>query len=94
MINGAETKEGTIYATDDEELKRMVLEADRYHNDEFQPPFQDIYDLLKQKLSSKDSNSSVLSMIHQEVWPLELTMVDIVGLRCLKGLGCFLFLIR
>lgn len=44
ILHGASTSEGTIYATHDDSLKRIVKEADNFHNNEFQPRLQTIYD--------------------------------------------------
>ena len=45
IVSGAETPEGTIYATEDQRLKDIVNKADDYHNSRFQPAMQNIYDL-------------------------------------------------
>ena len=45
ILEGAETSEGTIYASEDAELRDIVKRADVFHNEEFQPRMQKIYDL-------------------------------------------------
>ncbi len=45
ILEGAETEEGTIYATDDQVLRDIVNESDAFHNDQFQPEMKTIYDL-------------------------------------------------
>ena len=46
ILNGAETDEGTIYASKDKSLRDIVVQADAFHNDELQPRIQKIYDLM------------------------------------------------
>lgn len=46
ILEGARTEKGTIYATQSEALKKIVIEADGFHNDEFQPRIRKIYDLM------------------------------------------------
>ncbi|MBE9537164.1 MAG: hypothetical protein IMF07_08290, partial [Proteobacteria bacterium] len=44
ILKGAETNMGTIYAAKDETLKAIVREADKKHNNEFQPAIRSVYD--------------------------------------------------
>ena len=44
-MEGAETEEGIIYASTDPELRNVVTQADSFHNDQFQPAIQGIYEL-------------------------------------------------
>ncbi len=46
ILKGAKTAEGTIYATESDVLKRIVREADGFHNNEFQPRIKKIYNLM------------------------------------------------
>jgi len=48
IINGAKTAEGVIYATKDGELKKIVSDADIFHNDEFQPRIAKLRKLKKE----------------------------------------------
>ena len=45
--NGAETDEGKIYKAKDENLIKIVEEADNFHNNEFQPRMLEIYQIMK-----------------------------------------------
>jgi methyl-accepting chemotaxis protein len=49
ILNGAETDEGTIYATEDEALRAIVTKADNFHNDEFQPRMMNIRDFMSEE---------------------------------------------
>jgi len=44
MLNGAETDKGTIYAVKKPALRKIVNEADKTHNERFQPVIQQVYD--------------------------------------------------
>lgn len=48
ILNGAEIEAGTIYATTDETLKKVVYETDKFHNDEFQPRLEKIRDNMSE----------------------------------------------
>ena len=50
ILEGAETPEGTIYASTDPELRAIVTQADGFHNKQFQPPIRAIYDLSREKI--------------------------------------------
>ncbi len=44
ILNGATTDEGIIFATKDVILQKIVTQADSFHNNEFQPAMQSVYD--------------------------------------------------
>ncbi len=48
IIKGGDTKIGRIYATTDKSLEEIVIKADKYHNDEFQPRIINIFKIIKQ----------------------------------------------
>ena len=61
ILNGAETAEGTIYATTDETLQKIVNDADKFHNDELQPRIEKIHELAIEELSLKKESSEVMT---------------------------------
>ena len=79
ILQGAETDEGRIYATESEALRRIVKEADTYHNDQFLPRIKGIYDLIQQKLSGKIIDEDKLSRLDEEA--------DAVGEKMLAMIG-------
>jgi methyl-accepting chemotaxis protein len=51
IMNGAQTSGGVIYAAKNQELRATVKQADEFHDAEFQPPIQEIYDMMKAKFA-------------------------------------------
>ncbi|MEG3637620.1 HAMP domain-containing methyl-accepting chemotaxis protein [Magnetococcus sp. PR-3] len=49
ILKGAKTPKGTIYATDNATLRRVVAQADQFHNKEFQPRLVKIRDMKLQQ---------------------------------------------
>jgi methyl-accepting chemotaxis protein len=47
ILEGAETEKGTIYRSENTELRSIVEQAGRFHSEEFQPRIQKLYELSK-----------------------------------------------
>ncbi|RMF89041.1 MAG: methyl-accepting chemotaxis protein [Nitrospinota bacterium] len=58
ILNGAETEAGTIYATSDPALRSMVQDAERMHDDAFQPKIAQLYDLVKEELLAQKAQAA------------------------------------
>jgi len=67
IIHGAETEEGTLYATSDERLKDIVTKAESLHNEKFLPPIASIYELKRQELSGGSIVKEKLSQADEQV---------------------------
>ncbi len=48
IIKGGDTKIGHIYATTDKSLEAIVLKADKYHNEKFQPRINEVFKISKE----------------------------------------------
>ncbi len=59
ILNGATSDEGIVFATKDAMLRKVVSQADSFHNNEFQPAIQSVYDESKSifQLKSKRHQS-------------------------------------
>lgn len=71
IVKGAEVDGNTIIATDNNELKRLTEEADRFHNEKFQPAAQLLMGygvkLLEQKANSNESMSRMEALYDEVV---------------------------
>ena len=63
MLNGADTDEGKIFKTDDENLRKIIQEADNFHNNEFLPRIEQIYIIMKQVHSGDINIKSTATQI-------------------------------
>ncbi len=54
ILQGAMTEEGMIYAAKDEKLKKIVNEADGFHNNEFQPRVKKVYELMGEEFKLRE----------------------------------------
>ncbi len=79
VLNGAETENGTIYASKDKKLRDIVIRADTFHNDQFQPRIKGIYDLSMKKVSGLQINEERLRQLDKEA--------DEIGEKMLVMLG-------
>ncbi|MEW6593605.1 MAG: methyl-accepting chemotaxis protein [Thermodesulfobacteriota bacterium] len=79
ILEGAETEEGTIYATTDPHLREVATKADSAHNQEFQPRIKEIYEIMGQKLAGSAIDEARLQQLDREA--------DAVGARVVKELG-------
>ncbi|MEW5725547.1 MAG: methyl-accepting chemotaxis protein, partial [Thermodesulfobacteriota bacterium] len=55
ILNGADMKEGRIYAAADEALRGIVRQADEYHNQKFQPGIKTVYDLKLSEFQTRET---------------------------------------
>lgn len=65
MLKGADTKDGKVYATSDEKLRKIIEEVDEIHNKDFGPRIQKIYDLRKEVFSGKVRMAAVAAELHR-----------------------------
>jgi methyl-accepting chemotaxis protein len=65
ILNGTETSEGTIYATENEGVKTILENAEGIHNDQFLPGIDKIYRLKKTLLTSNQSDEKIVSALHE-----------------------------
>jgi methyl-accepting chemotaxis protein len=79
ILEGAETEEGIIYPAEDEKLRKIVMEADRFHNEEFQPGIKKIYDLMVEKLSGGSVSEENFEKIDEEVDTVGEKMLTMIG---------------
>lgn len=63
ILGGAETEMGTIYAAKDEKLKQIVKDADKFHNERFQPELQKVHDLKGEQIAlTAERETAMLKM--------------------------------
>jgi methyl-accepting chemotaxis protein len=63
ILHGAKTSEGTIYEAESEELKNIVRKADDFHNSQFQPRIQTLFNSKQEQFRRNgDLNSSMIQM--------------------------------
>jgi methyl-accepting chemotaxis protein len=79
ILEGADTDEGRIYPSKNEKLKQIVKEADYFHNNEFQPRVENIYNLMGQKLSGKNISREMLEKNDSEADAIGETMLEMLG---------------
>ncbi len=82
ILNGAQTPEGTIYATDDENVRKILIDADQVHNNKFTPLIAQIHAIRKDALrrgSISPDNQSLLHATDDEA--------DAVGEKLMETLG-------
>ncbi len=65
ILNGADTPEGRIYASDDEDVIRLLEKADSIHNNQFLTGIEKIYNLKKELVSSGHPGSETLKTLHR-----------------------------
>ena len=75
ILHGARTEEGMIYAAKDDGLKKIVIEAGRFHNEEFQTRIKKIYDLMIEEYTVRQQLTEVMASFEGEfariVWLAE-----------------------
>ncbi|MCF6248733.1 MAG: methyl-accepting chemotaxis protein [Desulfobacula sp.] len=79
ILKGAQTEEGMIYRAKDEKLRKIVEEADAFHNKEFQPRIKKIYEIMTQKLSGGLFTREELEKFDREA--------DVIGKKMFKMLS-------
>jgi len=80
ILNGAETEEGTIFATNDESLKRIVEKADKFHNEEFLPRMKMIQQIMNNIIVNNDfSKKNDLNLIDSEADEIGEKMLEMIG---------------
>lgn len=57
ILNGAETEEGTIYASKDESMRQIVAKASKIHKEEFIPGIIKAHELIKLKIAQPERKS-------------------------------------
>jgi len=84
ILNGADTSEGKIYKTSDQNLRKIVEEADHFHNKEFQPLIEEIYNIMKKGHSGQINlkSASVQTELHRAD-----SGADEVGHKVMEMLG-------
>jgi methyl-accepting chemotaxis protein len=66
ILNGAETEEGRIFATDDPRLRSVVEESVELHKAKFIPKINGIKKLIEDKLSGRDIDHDELETLDNE----------------------------
>ena len=79
ILHGAQTDEGMIYAATDDGLKKIVNEANRFHNEEFQPRIKKIYNIMAEKADGRSIDQNALSDLDKEADAIGEKMLDILG---------------
>lgn len=82
ILNGAETVEGTIYATDNENVRKILIGAEEVHNNKFIPLVNKIYTMRKDTFRNGSISveaQSLLSATDHEA--------DAIGEKLLETLG-------
>jgi len=79
ILNGAKTQEGIIYPAKDKKLRKIIKEADLFHNNEFQPRIKKIYDLMTQNFSGKNVSRETLEKFDREADNVGEKMLDTLG---------------
>jgi len=65
ILNGAETPEGTIYASTDEQVIGALEQTETLHNNRFIPGIEKIYHLKNKLLTSKQSDENVDTILSE-----------------------------
>jgi methyl-accepting chemotaxis protein len=65
VLNGMDTSEGIVYATKNDKLRDIVTQADQFHNNEFQPRIEKIYELKLQELALNNQAHDVMKAFEQ-----------------------------
>lgn len=79
MLNGAETKDGTIFRTDDQGLRAIVTGVEQLHNSKFVPSIQSLYDLKVRELRGERIDAAEMDKLD--------TLADDFGEQVLEKLG-------
>lgn len=79
MLNGAETKDGTIFRTDDQGLRAIVTGVEQLHNSKFVPSIQALYDLKVRELRGEKIDAAEMDKLD--------TLADDFGEQVLEKLG-------
>lgn len=79
MLNGAETKDGTIFRTDDQGLRAIVTGVEQLHNSKFVPSIQALYDLKVRELRGEKIDAAEMDKLD--------TLADEFGEQVLEKLG-------
>jgi len=79
VLKGAKTEEGIIYPAKDEKLKKIVRDADTFHNNEFQPRIKKIYEIMAQKISGENISQEMLEKFDEEADAIGEKMLDMLG---------------
>ncbi len=94
IVNGANTNVGKVYATKDDRLRALVVDADRFHNTELQPSIKGIYDLIsedivnrKELAATMDAFEDAYDEIFDETERLESMVKQRIEERADKGVS-------
>ena len=79
MLNGAETKDGTIFRTDDQGLRAIVTGVEQLPNSKFVPSIQSLYDLKVRELRGEKIDAAEMDKLD--------TLADDFGEQVLEKLG-------
>ena len=60
ILAGAETEAGTIYAAKDEKLRQIVKDADKFHNERFQPQLEKVHDLKIEQIALRAERETAM----------------------------------
>ncbi len=81
ILEGGKTEAGEVRATDNDKLRRLVEEADRFHNEKFQKATADLFVAGKQLIKQKvivDQNMEVMESIFDEILADAADVEDVV----------------
>ncbi len=65
ILKGAKTEEGVIYATDDPALRKVVQQADTYHNRRFQPPVREVHEVMTHLFDNRRELAAATSEVRR-----------------------------
>jgi len=79
ILNGAQTKEGTIYASKDDSMREIVEKASKVHKEDFLPEIGKISDLMRRKIAGESITGSELDELDSHVDKVGHGLVETIG---------------
>ncbi|MBF0572980.1 MAG: methyl-accepting chemotaxis protein [Desulfamplus sp.] len=79
ILNGAETEEGTIYASKDESMRDIVNKASKIHKEGFITGINKVNELIKRKIAGEAVAENVLDELDTNIDKLGHQLVEMIG---------------
>lgn len=99
VVNGAETPEGRIHATDDPAQVALVERSDNFHNEKFQPGIKRVNDLMTASFAAEEKRAAAMakmetaySEVIREAHELEQVLVQSMNAKADRGVLASLIL--
>jgi len=79
ILNGAQTEEGTIYASDDDSLRQIVERASKIHKEDLMPGIRKVHDLIKKKIAGESVADESLEQLDTSIDKSGHALVEMIG---------------